>query len=49
MLCKYYIAKSFEEQKKQMKYEKNYDEKKRKVRKEGRIKKERGENEKEIK
>jgi hypothetical protein len=39
MLCKYYVAKSFEEQKKKKeKKEKNYDEKKRKVRKIGRIK-----------
>jgi hypothetical protein len=40
MLCKYYVAKSFEGQKKKMmmKKEKNYDEKKRKVRKIGRIK-----------
>jgi hypothetical protein len=37
MLCKYYVAKSFEEQKKKMKNEKN-DEMKRKVRKIGRIK-----------
>jgi hypothetical protein len=37
MLCKYYVAKSFEEQKKKEK-RKNYDEKKRKVRKIGRIK-----------
>jgi hypothetical protein len=41
MLCKYYVAKSFEEQKKKrikMKNEKKYDKKKRKVRKIGRIK-----------
>jgi hypothetical protein len=41
MLCKYYVAKSFEEQKKKrikMKNEKIYDKKKRKVRKLGRIK-----------
>jgi hypothetical protein len=38
MLCKYYVAKSFEEQKKKKKKRKNYDDKKRKVRKIGRIK-----------
>jgi hypothetical protein len=38
MLCKYYFAKSFEEQTKKMKKEKSYDEKKRKVRNIGRIK-----------
>jgi hypothetical protein len=38
MLCKYYVAKSFEEQKKKRKKKKNYDENKRKVRKIGRIK-----------
>jgi hypothetical protein len=38
MLCKCYVAKSFEEQKKKMKKEKNYDENKRKVRKIERIK-----------
>jgi hypothetical protein len=51
ILCKYYVAKSSEEQKEKMK--KKYDEKKIKVRKKGRIKKEnkerKRENEKELK
>jgi hypothetical protein len=54
MLCKYYVANSFEEQKKKKKKIwnwKKYDKKKRKIRKIGRIKwkKEREKNEKEIK
>jgi hypothetical protein len=47
MLCKYYVAKSPKEQKKKiMKSEKNYDEKKRKVRQR---KRDREKNEKKIK
>jgi hypothetical protein len=38
MLCKYYVTESFEEQKNEKKRKKNYDEKKRKLRKIGRIK-----------
>jgi hypothetical protein len=39
MLCKYYVAKSSDEQNKKWKMKKKYDEKKRKVKKKGRRKK----------